>query len=77
MPASESKPDAATKRREHQHSADFAGDRALKGEEEARRQDPHGAGIADAAGQDEPKAWPTPDRRNAETTTGRVKPRGR
>jgi hypothetical protein len=57
---------------ERQRGADINRDRALKGDQEARRKDPHGQSAADTADQDEPKAWPSPDRQKVETTSSRV-----
>lgn len=43
-----------------------------KAEEHARREDPHGTRPAEQAEQDEPSAWPSPDRNKVETTVARA-----
>jgi hypothetical protein len=68
MPARSNKPDDAEFAKQRP-GAEIDHDRALKGDEDAQRKDPHGHSVADTADQDEPKAWPSSDRHKAETAT--------
>lgn len=70
MPSTGTQPVAAGNSSEHQHSDR---DRSRRTDDEARRTDPHGQHIADTASRDEPKASPTSDRNEIETTSARVK----
>lgn len=76
MPSRDTKPaDAPTTGR--RHPADSANDRALKDDDDARRDDPHGHAVADIADQDEPRGAPTSERHDTETAAGRIGGRDR
>jgi hypothetical protein len=73
MPARYNKPTDAPVADQRLPGAESDHRRALKGDEEARRDDPHGHGIAGTADREEPRGSPTSDRHKSETTTGRIK----
>ncbi len=45
-------------------------EQAKRGDDEARKRDPHGTGPTQPAGADEPAGTPSSDRHNTETASG-------